>query len=127
MYLDVRSSYRGLIRSRKSSELSVKSVSIAERRRRLAVLQQKQGQASARDVLEAEESLRNAQNSLTGSIISYKTTRLRFLASLGMIGADEKGVIYERPVPVNFERIENRYHYINPGNGTEHDESSNNE
>jgi hypothetical protein len=35
---------------------------IAVRRRKLAALQQKEGQASARDVLEAEQALLEAQN-----------------------------------------------------------------
>ena len=110
--LSVRRSYRSLAQSRRSYELQLRSVEIARRRRKLAALQQKEGQASARDVLEAEEALRNAQNGLTQSLVSYTTTRLNFLADLGMIVVDEKGGLHEREEPFRFERIGRRYKYV---------------
>ncbi len=110
--LDVRQTYRRLLRTSRTYQLQLRSFQIAERRRKLAVLQQKQGQASARDVLEAEEALRNSQNGLTSAIVTYTTTRLQFLASLGMLGADEEGMIYERPEPVQFDRIAEFYPYL---------------
>lgn len=110
--LAVRQTYRSLLRSRRSYELQVRNVEIAQRRRKLAALQQKDGEASARDVLEAEEALRSAQNGLTNALISYTTTRLVFLADLGMLGVDEKGQIHERAKPSTFERIEERYPYV---------------
>lgn len=121
VYLDVRQTYRELLRSSRTYEIRLRSVQIARRRRRLAVLQQKQGQASARDVLEAEEALREAQNGLTNAIVSYTTTRLRFLASLGMIGADEEGHIYERTDPTRFDRLAWRYPYLQPRTEAEND------
>ena len=110
--LAVRQTYRSLLRSRRSYELQVRNVEIAQRRRKLAALQQKDGEASARDVLEAEEALRSAQNGLTNALISYTTTRLVFLADLGMLGVDEKGQIHERAKPSTFERIRQRYPYV---------------
>ncbi len=110
--LAVRQTYRSLLQSRRSYELQVRNVEIAQRRRKLAALQQKDGEASARDVLEAEEALRSAQNGLTNALISYTTTRLVFLADLGMLGVDEKGQIHERAKPSTFERIQQRYPYV---------------
>ena len=110
--LAVRRSYRALLQSRHSYELQKRSVEIALRRRKLASLQQKEGEASARDVLEAEEALRSAQNGLTTALISYTTTRLEFLAGLGMIGVDEKGQIHERAKPFQFDRLRRRYPYV---------------
>ncbi len=107
--LDVRKSYRALLRSRRNHEFQLRSVQIARRRRKLAALQQKEGQASARDVLEAEEALRNAQNGLTSALVDYTTTRLEFLGSLGMLRVDEKGSIHERKEPFGFARISRRY------------------
>ena len=109
--LDVRQLYRTLTQSRQSYDLQKRNVEIAKRRRKLASLQQKEGQASARDVLEAEEALRQAQNGLTSTLISYTTTRLDFMASLGMLDVDEKGQIHERTDPYTFERIRRRYPY----------------
>ena len=110
--LEVRQAYRELVQSRRSYELQVRNVKIATRRRELASLEQKEGQASARDVLEAEDALRRAQNGLTSAIVSYSSTRVGFLATLGMIEVDEKGRIHERNEPFKFDRIERRYPYV---------------
>lgn len=112
--LDVRQSFRELVRNRQTYELQLRNVQIARRRRILASQQQKEGQASARDVLEAEESLRNAQNGLTNALISYTTTRLDFLATLGMLQVETEGRIDERNAPQTADRIQQRYPYIAP-------------
>ena len=41
-----------------------------------------------------------------------------------MIGADEKGVIYERKVPVRFDRLEKRYRYLTNPTEEESDDPS---
>jgi len=110
--LEVRQSYRQLIQSQRSYELRVRNVRIASRRRKLASLEQKQGQASARDVLEAEDDMRRAQNGLTSALVSYTTTRMEFLATLGMVVVDERGMLHERKEPFKFDRIRRRYRYV---------------
>lgn len=110
--LDVRQNYRQLVQSRRSYDLQVQSVEIAKRRRKLAALQQKEGQASARDVLEAEEDLRDAQDGLTSALLDYTTTRLQFLAALGMLYVDDKGAINERKEPARFDAIKRCYPYV---------------
>jgi outer membrane protein TolC len=110
--LEVRRAYRELMQSRKTYELRVINVRIAKRRQKLASLEQREGQASARDVLEAEDALRRAQNGLTSSLISYTTTRMQFLATMGMLAVDERGQIYERSNPSGFDRIEQGYPYV---------------
>lgn len=109
--LQVRQAYRGLEQSRTSYKLQVRSVEIAKRRQKLAALQQKEGQASARDVLEAEEDLRSAQNGMTSALTEYTTTRLTFLATLGMLWIDDKGLIHERSKPFEFDAILRCYPY----------------
>jgi outer membrane protein TolC len=110
--LGIRQSYRSLLQSRLTYELQLRNLEIAKRRRKLAVLQQKEGEASARDVLEAEESLRQTQNGVTGALISYTTTRLNFMTTLGLIQVDEKGNLHERAEPLKFDRIQKRYPYL---------------
>jgi len=107
--LDIRESYRSLLQSRKSYELELRNVAVAKRRRKLAVLQHQEGQATARDVLEAEDGLRQAQNGVTDALIRYTTTRLQFMATLGLLRVDEKGQLHERPRPFEFDRIWKRY------------------
>lgn len=110
--LEIRQSYRALSQSRQSYEIRRRSVEIAKRRRKLAVLQQKEGEASTDDVLRAEEALRNAQNGVTEALISYTTTRLQFMTTLGLVWVDEKGRLHERTEPFRFDRIEKRYPYV---------------
>lgn len=110
--LDVRSAYRELLQSRQTYELQLKNVALAKRRRTLTMLEQQAGRAAARDVLDAEEALRNAQNGLTSALVSYTTTRLEFLARLGLISIDEEGVLNERSEPITFQRIAQRYPYV---------------
>ncbi len=110
--LEVRSAYRGLEQSRQSYELQRQSVQIAQRRTKLARLQQQNGEAAARDVLEAEEALRIAQNGLTTALIEYTNTRLEFLAALGLVQVDEKGCVHERSEPVQFQKILRLYPYL---------------
>lgn len=110
--LEVRRAYRSLERSRRSYELQTENVRIARQRRALAVEEQKSGMASARDVLEAEAGLLRALNGLTSARLNYETTRLEFLATLGMVAVDERGQIHERHDPFGFDRIERIYQYL---------------
>ena len=110
--LDIRQSYRALEQSRVSYELELRNMEINKRRRKLAVLEQKGGQASARDVLEAEDALRRAQNGVTSALVSYTTTRLQFMTTLGLLDVDEKGQLHERAKPLKFDRLGQRYPYI---------------
>jgi len=110
--MEVRQSYRSLMQSRKTYELQLRSVELAKRRQKLAVLEQTAGQASARDVLDADEALSTAQNGLTTALVNYTTTRMRFLASLGMVVVDGNGRVRERSVPQKFDRMERPYPYV---------------
>jgi len=110
--LDVRAAYRELVQSKQSYELQERSVVIATRRHRLAQLQQKQGELSPTDVLDAEQDLRQAENGRTSALVSYNNTRVRFLADLGLLDVNEKGSVHERTEPIKFDRIGRRYPYV---------------
>ena len=68
--------------------------------------------AAERDVLDAEEALRNAEDGLTSAIITYTSTRLQFLVALGLIDVDDKGQLHERDNPDNPQRIQRIYPYL---------------
>ena len=104
--LDVRQSYRSLVQSRRNYDIQTKAVELGDRRTRLARIQQKEGLASTRDVLEAEDALRASKNAVTAALVSYATTRLSFLATLGMISVDQQGGIHERSEPEYFDRLQ---------------------
>ncbi len=110
--LEVRQSYRELVESKRSYELQLESVHIAIGRRKLVSMERQQGRANTDDVLRAESSLLRAQNGMTGALIRYTTTRVQFLATLGMIEVDERGMLHERAEPFRFDRISKRYSYL---------------
>jgi len=107
--LEVRRSYRLLEQSYRSYMLQLENVKIGRTRQKLAAEQFRKGMLSARDKLEADEALLNAEDGLTSALVSYTTTRLQFLATLGMLWVDEKGMFHERAEPQTFERISKRY------------------
>ena len=113
--LNVRNSFRSLKQSRQSFVLQEKSVEIAQRRTALIAIQRKQGQASTRDVLEAEAALNSSLNGLTSSLVNYTITRLEFLASLGMLDVDVEGKLTERKTPFGYDRLQERYPYLESG------------
>ncbi len=113
--LNVRNSFRSLNQSRQSFVLQAKSVEIAQRRTTLTAIQRKQGEASTRDVLEAEAALNSSLNGLTSSLVNYTITRLEFLASLGMLSVDADGVLAERDTPFGYDRLLERYPYLESG------------
>ena len=110
--LQVRTSYRSLEQTRQSYEIQLKNVQIAKRLEKLAVLQHQNGDALALEVLNAEEALREAEDGLTSALISYTSTRLNFLVTLGLIDVDERGGLHERDNPDSFERIQRIYPYL---------------
>jgi len=118
--LNVLNSFRSLKQSNESYLLQAKSVEIARRRTTLVGIERKQGQASTRDVLEAEGALNSSLNGLTSSLVNYTITRLQFLASLGLLSADLDGALTERKIPFGYDRLQERYPYLKLG---EYDEN----
>jgi len=119
--LNVRNSFRSLKQSRESFLLQKQSVEIARRRTKLLAIQRKQGTASTRDVLDAEDALNRSLNGLTSSLVSYTITRLEFLASLGMLDVDGEGKLVERQQPFGYDRLQQRYYYLEPGKPEKND------
>ena len=110
--LEVRQSYRTLLRTSRTFETQQLNVQVAKRRSKLTNIERREGEASARDVLESEDSLRNASNGLTRALVTYTTTRLEFLAAMGLIDVSETGQIQERAEPMRFDRVARRYTYV---------------
>ena len=102
--MEVRQSYRALVKSNNTYKIQKASAALAGRRTTLTRLEFKEGLASTRDLLEAEDSLRSSRIEVTSALVNYVTTRLSFLAALGMISVDEEGKFYERDEPFYLER-----------------------
>ncbi|MGB2823773.1 MAG: TolC family protein, partial [Phycisphaerae bacterium] len=50
------------------------------------------GRAAIRDVLEAQEALVQAQNSLTAALVAYRIAELELQRDMGVLEVNEKGL-----------------------------------
>ncbi len=91
----VRARLRDLRKARQDYEIQKNSVLLAKRRVDEAEMKQQAGRAIVRDVLEAQDALRTAQNSLVRVMIDHFTTRLELLRDLDVLKLDPKGLSYD--------------------------------
>jgi outer membrane protein TolC len=50
------------------------------------------GRTEIRDLLEAQEALISAQNSLSGALVGYRVTELQLQRDMGVLAIDAKGL-----------------------------------
>jgi outer membrane protein TolC len=98
----VRSRLRDLLGSRESVQIQAQAVKLAEKRVKSTDLFLQAGRAQVRDLLDAQESLLSAQNSLTAAIVGYRVAELELQRDMGVLTVDEKGLWKEfRPGEYN--------------------------
>jgi outer membrane protein TolC len=90
--LSVRGELRGLLEYRESLKIQAQSVDVAQKRVRSTNLFLEAGRAEIRDLLEAQESLLSAQNSLTSAVINYRIAELEVQRDMGLLQVDESGM-----------------------------------
>jgi outer membrane protein TolC len=93
--LDIRRNLRTLLETRESLLIQTKSVKLAEKRVRSVNMFLEAGRAAIRDLLEAQDSLLQAQNSLTSAIVSYRVAELELQRDMGVLQINEKGLWVE--------------------------------
>ena len=93
--LAVRNELRTLLESRESLKIQAQSVVVAEKRVRSATLFLEAGRAQIRDLLEAQDDLLSAQNSLTAAAVNYRTAELQFQRDLDMLTITSEGLWQE--------------------------------
>ena len=93
---NIRKYYYLFAQSEEDYKLQKQRVEVSKRMSKIATLEQKAGLNNARDVLEAQNKQFTSQNSLTAEFVDYETARLQFLASIGLIEVDEKGLFREK-------------------------------
>ena len=79
-----------------SWKIQVAAVDLAEKRIDSTQLKLEAGRADTRDLLEAQESLLDAQNAATQALIEYTLARLELYRDLEVLRVDEQGVRVER-------------------------------
>ena len=102
--LDVRNRLRTLLLARESVQIQAESVRVAEKRVRSTDLFLQAGRVQIRDVLEAQDDLVSAQNSLTAAVVRYRVAELQLQRDMGMLKVNEKGLWREfDPEEINNE------------------------
>jgi len=88
----VRSELRALLESRESLKIQAQSVVVAEKRVRSSTIFLEAGRTQIRDLLESQDSLLAAQNSLTRAVIDYRIAELELQRDLGLLKVNEQGL-----------------------------------
>ncbi|MEF8788115.1 MAG: TolC family protein, partial [Planctomycetota bacterium] len=81
----VREAWRSYFRAWESYRIQKNSVELAQERVDSTTMLLEAGRASTRDMLEARESLIQAQNSLSQSLVGYRVTRLELARDMGTL------------------------------------------
>lgn len=90
--LAIRGELRTLLESRESLKIQAQSVVVAEKRVRSARLFLEAGRAQIRDLLEAQDDLLSAQNSLTRAVVDYRIAELELQRDLDVLKVNEQGL-----------------------------------
>ena len=90
--LEVRNGLSRLLEARESIQIQAEAVKVARRRVDSTNLFLEAGRAEIRDLLEAQEALVNAQNSLTAAFVDYRVNELALQRDLGVLEVDERGI-----------------------------------
>ncbi len=92
LIVSVRGTFRELARRKQSLDIQSELIHDQERNVKIAQLRFEQGNFSNRDVVEAQQSLLDAQNALIREKVAYEIARLGLLKDLGILFIDEKGM-----------------------------------
>jgi outer membrane protein TolC len=92
---EVRDRLRELLESREEIQIQAQAIALAKRRVKSTNLFLQAGRAEIRDLLEAQESLLDAQNALTAAMIAYRLAELGLQRDMGLLRVDEKGLWQE--------------------------------
>jgi outer membrane protein TolC len=93
--LSVRQSLRSMAEAREGLKIQNRAVSVAEKRVKSTALFFEAGRAQIRDVLEAQDALLTARNSLTSAVIDYRIAELEFQRNTELLEIDTNGLLKE--------------------------------
>lgn len=88
----VRASFRALDRRVKSLDIQRQLILDQEKTVRKAQIEFERGDATNRDLVEAQQALLEAQNALINEQVQYEIARLQLLRDLGVLFIDEQGM-----------------------------------
>ena len=90
--IEIRNRLRELFEARKTLVIQAQAVALAEKRVRSISLFMEAGRAETRDLLEAQDSLLTAQNSLTAAKVDYRIAELEMQRDMGVLVVTDTGL-----------------------------------
>ncbi|MHC5083517.1 MAG: TolC family protein [Planctomycetota bacterium] len=90
--LQVRNDYRALIEAAERYRIQLISLELAQRRVDSTQMLMEAGRVQARDVLDAQDSLLEAQNDTTGTLVDYTISKLNFYRDIGLLKVKPDGL-----------------------------------
>ena len=105
--LQIRSELRTLLESRENLKIQAQSVVVAEKRVKSSTLFLEAGRIQIRDLLDAQDALLAAQNSLTQAVVSYRIAELQLQRDLDVLKVNEQG-LWQEFSPEEIEHVKQR-------------------
>jgi outer membrane protein TolC len=93
--LSVRQNLNQMQAARESVAIQTRAVSVAQNRAKSTDMFFEAGRSELRDLLEAQEALLTARNSLTSAVVQYRTAELQFQRDTGILKIDDRGLLVE--------------------------------
>ena len=93
--IEIRNRLRELFEARQTLFIQAQSVALAEKRVRSISLFMEAGRAETRDLLEAQDALLAAQNSLTAARVNYRIAELEIQRDMGVLLVTDTGLWQE--------------------------------
>lgn len=90
--LEVRQAYRKLLEEAESYVTQRKSLDLAQQRVAVSPLLWEAGRANTRDILESQDALLLAQNSLTAALVDHTIAKLNFFRDIGVLQVRPDGM-----------------------------------
>ncbi len=94
--LDVRDAYRKLIEEAESYRTQQKALDLARARVSVAPILWEAGRMNARDYLESQDDLLQAQNNVTSALVSHAIAKLNFFRDIGILQVRPDGMWEEQ-------------------------------
>jgi outer membrane protein TolC len=105
--LQIRSELRTLLESRENLKIQAQSVVVAEKRVKSSTLFLEAGRIQIRDLLDAQDALLAAQNSLTQAVVSYRIAELQLQRDLDVLKVNEQG-LWQEFSPEEIEHVKQK-------------------
>ncbi|MDB9822793.1 TolC family protein [Deltaproteobacteria bacterium] len=93
--LSIRKRLSDMAKAREGLRTQTRAVAVAEKRVKSTDLFYEAGRAQLRDLLEAQEALLSARNSLTSAVVDYRMAELEFQSDAGILQIDKNGLFKE--------------------------------